>query len=158
MTHMDKKNTYIIGGVLVFLVLAFGFIFFRSQTIPMEAELSPTPTSTGVIIPSIITAKHAYRNGEHILAGQINLPTQCHLLEHTVTILPDESRATVAFSRNFAGGECSGGEKPVGFLVKFKGKPDTQIRATVDGQDVPLSLIEIGAEEDIENTEIFLKG
>jgi hypothetical protein len=158
MTDMDKKNTYIIGGVLVLSALAFGFIFFRSQTIPVEQVPSLTPTSTGVVIPSIITAKHAYRNGEHILAGDMNLPTSCHLLEHTVTILPDESRATIAFSRNFTGGDCPGGEISTRFLVQFKGKPDTQIRVTVDGQEVPLSLIEVPPEEDIENTEVFLKG
>ncbi len=155
---MDKKNTYVVGGVIVLALLGFLFVLFRSQTINTQPEVTETPTSTGVVIPTIITAKHAYRAGEHILTGEINLPTQCHLLEHTVTILPDESRATIAFTRTFSGDECPGGEKPARFLVKFKGKPDTEIRATVDGKEVPLSLIEAGADENIEDTEIFLKG
>jgi len=155
---MDKKNTYIVGGVIVLALLAFLFVFFRSQTISTQETAPTTPTSTGVVIPSIITAKHAYRNGEHILTGEMNLPTQCHLLEHTVTILPDESRATIAFTRSFSGGECPGGEKPTRFLVKFKGKQETEIRATVDGQEVPLSLIEAGPDENLEDTEIYLKG
>lgn len=155
---MDKKNTYVVGGLIALALIGFLFVFFKSQTLDEPVVESQTPTSTGVVIPSIITAKHAYRNGEHILTGEINLPTQCHILEQTVTILPDESRATIAFSRNFSGGECPGGEKPTRFLVKFKGKPDTQIRATVDGREVPLSLIEVGPDEDLENTEIFLKG
>ncbi len=155
---MDKRNTYAIGGVIVLALLAVLFIFFRSQTMSPSPTAASTATTTGVVIPSIITAKHAYRDGEHILTGEINLPTQCHLLEHTVTILPDESRATVAFTRSFSGGDCPGGEKPTRFFVKFKGKPETQIRVTVDGQEVPLSLIEAGLEEDLEATEIYLKG
>jgi hypothetical protein len=155
---MDKKNTYVVGGLIAVALIGFIFVFLKSQTINEPSIPSTTPTSTGIVIPSIITAKHAYRNGEHILTGEINLPTQCHILEQTVTILPDESRATIAFSRNFSGGDCPGGEKPTRFLVKFKGKPDTIIRTTVDGQEVPLSLIEAAPGEDIENTEIFLKG
>ena len=155
---MDKKNTYIIGGVLILAFLAFIFVLFRSYTVNQETQPVPVATTTGIIIPALISAKHAYVNGEHVLVGDINLPTQCHLLEHTVTILPDESRATIAFTRSFTGGDCPGGEKPTRFLVKFKGKPDTQIRATVDGREVPLSLIEALPDENIENTEIFLKG
>jgi hypothetical protein len=158
MVLMDKKNTYIVGAVLVIALLAFAFIFIQTYRVEKEVTPTETPTGAGIVIPTIITAKHAYQNGEHILVGEINLPTPCHLLEHTVTILPDESRATVAFTRSFAGGECPGGEKPARFLVKFKGKPETIIRATVDGKDVPLSLIEALPGENIENTDVFLKG
>ncbi len=154
---MDKKNTRMIVIVLVVALLALFYVFFRGATIPQEPT-SVTPPVNDIAVPALITAKHAYRNGEHLLAGEINLPTPCHLLEHTVTILPDGSRATIAFVRSFKGGECPGGEVPARFFVHFPAGTTTALRTTVDGKDVPLSLIEAAPNEDLEHTEIFLKG
>jgi hypothetical protein len=158
MILMDKKNTYIVGAVLVLALSGFLFVLLRTYMVGGETPPPVVEVPEDRTIPALITAKHAYQNGEHILAGEINLPTPCHLLEHTVTVMPDGSRATIAFTRRFAGGDCPGGEKPARFLVKFPGNPDTVIRATVDGKDVPLSLIPALPGENLEDTEVFLKG
>ena len=99
MNGMDKTSTITIVGLLIVAVVFVTVLLFLMRNNVGEvddtqdvtpgtdwttAPAAPSSTSTKDVFvtpKTVVTAKHAYRNGAHIIAGEIPLPPPCHLLE-----------------------------------------------------------------------------
>lgn len=169
---MDKKSTIIIA---VTVIVALAFIIFIAVKKPGTevatlgtdgtgttewANTPAQPASTSLLSEkTVVTAKHAYRNGAHIIAGEIPLPTPCHILESAGTASADKRNVFIELVSSVKTGEvCAQTITPARFKVSVKANKDASISATLNGKEVTLNLIEAGPNENLDNFELYIKG
>lgn len=155
------KRSYIYTIIVVLAVLA-GLFIFNGFFAERPAQTGTEKETQGVEEehPSItITAKHQFKDGTHIVAGEIAMPTPCHILDHTVTMddsLPEH--VLIAFTLSTLDDTCDKVVTPGRFKVEFAAAEDATIDATLNGEPVILNLIEAGPDEDLNDFEIYIKG
>lgn len=106
-----------------------------------------------------ITAKHQFKNGKHIIAGEVNLPTPCHLLVWNVRVeksLPEQ--VTTAFNSSSQADTCAQVITSARFKIEFNASENAIIRASWNDKPTTLNLVPVSAGENIENFEVFIKG
>ena len=163
---MDKKSTGIIAGIIVAALLLFGYIMYQKSSILSTEDKTPSwaeePATTSVSnLPDriVITAKHAYRAGEYIIAGEVPLPTACEILESAGTASADKKKVFVELMTSIkTGGTCPPKITPARFIVKVKALQSATISGTLNGREVTLNLIEAGPSENLEDFELYIKG
>ena len=166
---MDKKGTYIIAGIIILAVAGFIAISFQKSTLDTKLYASSDSASTtlwentpaGVVATpqTVITAKHAYQSGAHVVAGEVPLPTPCDILDTTAVASADKKQVVIQFvSRVMSLESCAPDITPVRFKVSAKANKSATISATLNGQPVTLNLIEAGPNEDLDNFELYIKG
>lgn len=113
--------------------------------------------------PDIITAAHQYdeESGVHIVAGETEVPTPCHMISHDVSIaesMPEQ--VSLNFSSNVEDPDqmCAQAISTQRFKVTFEASEEATISATYNGQDVRLNLQEVGPGENLEDFEVYTKG
>jgi len=162
---MDKRNTVLIAGIVGIAVLVLIVVMYQGSTIDMDAdrEWANTPAEEPkdvVITPkTVITAKRAYQSGTHTIAGEIPMPTPCHVLAASATSTNDGTKAFIEFTSSMSGAEmCAQVITPARFKVSVKANKDAEISATLNGQEVVLNLIEAGPNENLDDFELYIKG
>jgi hypothetical protein len=167
---MDNRNTFIIAGVLVVALIAFAGIMLQRSEVTMapgssdDSAWQDAPAAElveEVVSPSrvIVTAKHAYRAGVHTIAGEIPLPTPCHVLESSAIAAEDGSSIQVQFvSRTGEGEICAQVITPARFKLTAKANQKATFTGTFNGSPVTLNLIEAGPDEDLDAFELYIKG
>lgn len=156
---MDKKGTYLIAGIVIIAVAGFIAISFQKSTIDTKQSAGDTASTTAwentpaevVASPEIvITAKHAYQNGAHIVAGEIPLPSPCDILESNALPSSDKKQMLIQFAYTVRSGEkCSPDITPARFKVSAKADKNAVLSATLNGLPVTLNLIEAGPNENL---------
>lgn len=168
---MDKKSTFIILGILVVAIIVFVVISFEKSSLD-TADMGNTASTTAwentpaekpdeIIISqkTVVTAKHAYTNGTHTVAGEVPLPTPCHILEAEAKVSADAKTVVVALVSSIKTDEvCAQVITPARFKVTAKAAKNAHITATLNGQEITLNLIEAGANENLDNFELYIKG
>lgn len=156
---MDNKNTYYLIGAIVVILAIIGGAYYYSQTteevVNTDLQVGDPQTSSD----EIITARHQFIDGRHLVAGSVNLPTPCHLLTEEVRVaesMPEQ--VTLAFTATSTAEACIQTVIPVRFKLEFKASENADIRATWNGAPVRLNLIPVSPTEDIEDYEVFIKG
>lgn len=160
---MDRRATttiIIVTGAAAALVL---FLLLRSAIEQSRSTVDPQaspPAQKEVSSPRMtITAKHAFRDGRHIVVGEYELPTPCHILETTATVTPDGRTATIDFISSIKTGDvCAQMITPTRFRVDISAPEDVRIDARNNGTPAILNLIEAGPNEDLENIPLYIKG
>lgn len=166
---MDKKGTYIIAGILVLAVIGFIAISFQKTTLDTKApgvgdNASTTlwensPAEIVVTPQTVITAKHSFQNGTHIIAGEVPLPSPCDILESSVTPSTDKKQVVVQLTSSIKSGEkCPQEITPARFKVSVKADKGAVLSATLNGQTVTLNLIEAGVNENLDDFQLYIKG
>jgi hypothetical protein len=170
---MDKKSTFIILGILIVAVIVFIGISFKKSSIDTDMsdmgdtastsawENMPAENPDQIIVTqkTVVTAKHAYVKGTHTVAGEIPLPTPCHILEAAANISADKMTVVVALTSSVKTDEvCAQVITPARFKVTAKAPKDAHISATLNGQEVTLNLIEAAAGENLDSFELYIKG
>lgn len=167
---MDKRSTIIIAGLIVIALTFIIFIAFKKTTVdtnklPAEDintwENAPAQVSSTspVTAKTVVTAKHAYRNGMHIIAGEIPLPSPCHILESAGSASADKDHVFVEMVSSVKTGEmCAQVITPARFKVSVKANKDAIISGTLNGKGIILNLIEAGPNENLDNFELYIKG
>lgn len=168
---MDRRGTYIIAGIIIVAIAFFIVISFQKSSldtaIPDPESASSTewantpaePAKPPVLIneKTIITAKHAYQNGQHIIAGEIPLPTPCHILESKAST--ENGKILVDLTYSIKTGEmCADVITPARFKVTVKGDKNMKATATLNGIPVTLNLLEAGPNENLDDFELYIKG
>ncbi len=168
---MDKKSTYIIAGIVALAVVFFLVISFQKSTLdtkPTDANSAEvasttswvnTPAQPVITDKTVITAKHAYKAGKHIVAGEVPLPTPCDILDTTAIASTDLMSVVVRFASSVKTGEvCAQTITPARFKVSVAADKRAKITATFNGQPVTLNLIEAGPSDNLDNFELYIKG
>lgn len=168
---MDKKSTIIIAVIFIVALIGFVVISFQKTTLDTDSVKSDlasttewvntpaTPSPETTTPKTVITAKHAYRNGEHIIVGELPLPTPCHILETKGIASADKKHVFTEFVSSIKTGEtCVQTITPARFRITVKGDKGAVMSATLNGKEVTLNLIEAGPTEDLDNFELYIKG
>jgi hypothetical protein len=169
---MDKKSTYLIAGIILIAIAVFIGISFQKSTMdtlpPSTTEQTasttawentPAESAPAVSQKTVVTAKHAYRNGVHTIAGEVPLPTPCHLLTSEAIVSPDKKQVLLQLHSSVKEGEmCAQVITNARFKVTAKALEKATIIATLNGQQVTLNLIEAGASEDLDAFDLYIKG
>lgn len=168
---MDKKSTFTILGILIIAIIVFVVISFKKSsldTVDMGSTVStsqwedtPAEKPDQIVISqkTVVTAKHSYANGTHTVAGEVPLPTPCHILDAEARVSADKKTVVVALTSSMKTDEiCSQVITPARFKVTAKATKDAHITATLNGQEITLNLIEATAGENLDNFDLYIKG
>lgn len=166
---MDKKNTYIIAAITILAIIGFIVISLQKTTLDTQAqnalevasttEWANAPAVAVITHKTVVTAKHAYRNGEHIIAGEVPLSSPCELLEASATVSTDKKSVLVQLVAGIKSGEtCPPSITPTRFKLSGKAEKSATLGATYNGQTVTLNLIEAGPSENLDDFELYIKG
>ncbi|OGZ05003.1 MAG: hypothetical protein A2845_01860 [Candidatus Lloydbacteria bacterium RIFCSPHIGHO2_01_FULL_49_22] len=168
---MDKKNTMLIGAIIFIAVACFVYISLQTTELDTKQavetasttlwENAPAEKTSDLLLTSktVVTAKHAYQNGKHIIAGEVPLPTPCHILDASATASADKKQVLVTLVSSIKTGEvCAQMITPARFKVTVAARKDATMLATLNGQEITLNLIEASAGEDLDNFELYIKG
>ena len=159
-----QQQVWAVIGFVVIVVLLFGISYYISQNNKeLKAGGSRIRDGSGDVqvgTPKItITAKHQYEDGTHIVAGEIEVPTPCHLLETDVVIRESfPEQVTVQFEVSTLAEACAQVITPARFKVEFNASENARISGTLNGKPVILNLIEVDSGEDLDEFELFIKG
>lgn len=127
----------------------------KAQVIDSQQKTSSQTTEE----KRIITALHQYKNGTHIIAGQADVPTPCHVLSQTVSVTgTTPKQATIAFVASTGDDFCAQVITSSRFKMEFSAPEDVVVSATWNGSPVQLNLIPASSTDDLENFEVFIKG
>ena len=149
--------------VIIIIVILIGFYFWAPDSWKFWQE-TPVATNNGDVLGDAvaherITAKHQFKNGTHIVAGQVNSPTPCHLVTTSARVAESfPEQVTIDFKETSSGEICAQVVTTNRFKIDFQASENATIKATWNGQPVELNLIPAGANEDLINFEIFIKG
>lgn len=148
----------IIGGLLLLggLWFYFGFSDESSEVVSEEPIVE-----VDSFVPQIVTAKHQFKNGKHIVAGEVEMPNPCYLLETDAVVEvrePYADRATLRFTSSQGDDLCAQVITPIRFKESFGAQEEAEISATWNGKPVKLNLIEVGSNEDLDSFELYIKG
>lgn len=158
------ENTKILSGVaLAILVLIIGGTYYLSSR-DRNPELVESPNNEvpGAVLSEDvfrINAKHSFKNGKHIVAGEVEVPTPCHSLSvETVIRESSPEQVTLVFNTKSDAEVCAQVISSRRFKIEFNSDQNARIGATLNGKETILNLIEAGPNEDLENFDIYLKG
>ena len=158
MDESIKKGTVITIIVLLLLIVSGAWVWNKYSSKP-----NPNPEVLGEAndqTPEMtITAKHQFKAGKHIIAGDVNLPTPCYLLDTKASVAESyPEQVTIAFTATTQGEVCAQVITTERFKVDFTASEGATIKATWDGKPAILNLIPAGPGEDLNNFELYIKG
>jgi hypothetical protein len=157
---MKQSYIYVAIGVIVVIAALFGInAYISNKSAPSSpATTTPQQTPTDQGRPSItINAKHQFDNGKHIVAGELDLPTPCHILNWTVNVV-SPTNVIIDFTETTQADTCAQVITPARFKVEFNADENAKVSATVNGQPAVLNLIPASPGEDLNNFQIYIKG
>ena len=158
---MSTESKIITATIVIVLILAGAFYFLAPDSMKFWGDqtantIDSTSDDSETTTPhERITAKHQYKNGTHIVAGEVNMPTPCYILNVTSRIVNEE--AILDFVSETNGEMCAEVITTERFKVDFTAGENVVIKGTWNGEPVELNLIPAGANEDLVNFEIFVK-
>lgn len=169
---MDKKSTVIIAILVILALIGIFTISLQTSklnTVDQVADVASTtkwlntpadkPNELQITEKTVISAKHAYQNGQHIIAGEVLMPTPCHVLDTSIIATSDMKQVSVNLLSSIKTGEtCAEVITGARFKVSIKADKTAKISATLNGQPVVLNLIEAGANENLDNFDLYIKG
>lgn len=157
MESNSKKTTAIVIAIIIIVLIAGGFYLSYKKggvKAPTTEEGIPLKNGTGTNYEiTVINAKHQYKNGKHIYAGIINLPTSCHTVD--VKAVPaGAGKYTLQFTTATTDETCAQMVTPRPFRVEFTAPKVITVDATLDGKAITLSVLEVKEGEDIDKVDL----
>jgi len=152
-----SKSTLLVIGLVIALALG-ALIYYTAQYYGPSSDQA-TPPPPPVSRHETITAKHQFKDGKHIVAGEVNVPTPCHIL--TAGALVAESfpeQVTIDFRASTTADVCAQVLTLARFKIEFQASEKASIRAMWNGEPVELNLIPAAPGENLEDFEIYIKG
>lgn len=157
MESNSKKTTAIVIAIIIIVLIAGGFYMSYKKggvKTPATDEIIPVEDGTaGKYEITFINAKHQYKNGKHIYAGMINLPSPCHTVD--VKAVPaGAGKYTLEFTTKTSDETCAQVITPRTFRIEFTAPKVITVDATLDGKAVTFNVIEVAEGEDIDKTNL----
>lgn len=166
MNNRLNKPLMIVIGIIVLAALAlFAYTVYMSRSTKTSDEMAAATNTSQTLSPSsvIVTAKHQYNEGRHIIVGQLSVPTPCHTLTAEPFFVGGASstNVTIRFTTKQPDPQtvCAQVEAEKPFNVTFQAPKNITISAEINGTIARFNLIEVPAGEKIEGvTDEFFKG
>jgi hypothetical protein len=159
--EQDQTKLIIIIIVIALAVLIAGWFFTRDGSLGTgKNSIIGEEVDVDLNLPQeTITAKHQFANGKHIVAGEVGLPTPCHILDWTVAIAESfPEQVFIDLMSSTQAEACAQVITPARFKVEFTASENARISMTLNGEPVTLNLIDADPGEDLEKFELFIKG
>lgn len=151
MENNNKTTVWIILAVLLALLIV-GVLVIRGKN---TQEYTNTNNEETQMYERTIDLKHQYKDGKHIFAGTIEVPTPCHQVSLNVT--PGDV-AELNFEVKDSGGVCAQVITDANFYAEFEGPENQLFIGKLNREPVNLNQFEVEADVDINTVDIFLKG
>ncbi len=151
---MNKTSLITIVGVIAVLLLSWLFFWRDNPNVSVPKEDSGVVEDSGVLI----TAKHEYKEGVHTIAGEVGLPTPCHILATDYIMKSGPREVVLTFESSTKADACAQVITPARFKIDFKATEDAAISALWNGKKAELNLIPVGEGETLDEFEMFIKG
>jgi len=160
---MTPQTKILTGSLVAIVLLILGGTYYMSTKDKYEPSQDQSQTQNpGAVLPKnavMITAKHSFKNGKHIIAGEVDVPTPCHSL--SVETLIAESfpeQVTLVFKTTSEAEVCAQVVSARRFKIEFNADEKATLSATWNGEQAILNLIPVGPNEDLETFDIYIKG
>lgn len=158
----EKTKIYSGIAIVATLLIIGGTYYLSSRDKNPEIVESPDKEVPGTVLSEDafrINAKHSFKNGKHIVAGEIEVPTPCHSLSvDTLFRESNPEQVTLVFGTKSDADVCAQVISSRRFKIEFNANQNAIIRATFNGKEAILNLIEAGPNENLEDFDIYLKG
>lgn len=159
---MDKRT--IILAVTIFILLIVGMFIFAYLS--REEVTVTTETAAPVMMEQgpyayleQIDGKYFYIDGEHIVVGEISMPTPCDLVEVEAVVMesfPEQVRFDFTVINNAE--VCAQVFTQQRFMVQATASPEATLSAALEGRTIRLNLIPALPGESPADFELFIKG
>lgn len=161
MENNNKKSMAIIVAIIVIILIGAGFYFSYKkngvQTTPPEEQIPLKGDSSSSYGITSINARHQYKDGKHIYAGVIDLPTPCHTVK--VEAVPSGTgKYTLKFTTETTDQICAQVITPRPFRIEFTAPKNITVDATLNGKLIILNVLEVKEGEDINKVDFSDKG
>lgn len=151
---MDIKQSRIwISVAVVLILIIIGVLIIKAKKI--EAPTIEQNAEQQEFFEKTIDIKHQYKEGKHIFAGVIEVPTPCHKVNATIT--PGDI-AELNLDIVDSGEICAQVITDANFYVEYEGKQDQLFIGKLNGEPINLNKFEVDADLDINSINIFNKG
>lgn len=151
---MENNNkTTIWISIAVLLVLLIVGVLIIKATKNDVVEVNNTVEED--MYEKTVDVKHQYKDGKHIFAGTLEVPTPCHKVE--ATVIPGDV-AVLNLEVKDSGGVCAQVITDANFYVEHMGPQELLFVGRLNGEPVNLNKFEIDADMDINAVDIFIKG
>ena len=155
-----NKKTIVIVVILAVLVIGLTLYwqFFGSNSVKNQgAQVINSQQNQEDTV--IVTGVHQFKGGRHIIAGEVDLPTPCHVLNHTVIVAESfPEQVTIAFETETDGSDlCAQMITSSRYKVEFSASENAVMKATWNGAPAQLNLIPAATGEDLNNFDVFIK-
>jgi hypothetical protein len=161
----NNSSRNVLVTLVVLALILLGVILVVSRHGNNDSDKTPLDNASSTTdngLTMLINAKHQYNadTSEHVVAGEVEMPTACDLLSTDVTVddSTDPDTVTLIFTTTNSGEECAQTVTTERFKETFTAPEDATINATFNGQPVELNLVPADPGEDLNNFEIYLKG
>jgi len=160
MIAMSKKLSIVIV-VLILLVFVGAAIYtnHKAKTIDYSSERQQAIEEAESRPDVTINTKHQYKNGQHIYVGTVEIPGGCYSAGVEVKKSADITEIALNYKDvSVPSQKCDDEVQERKFKVAFEGSEDEEIIATLNGEAVNLNIFEVDPDENIDETDIFIKG
>lgn len=157
-------RTVILTTVLFAIIIAgmFVFAFLKkkelNEHIPASTDEEQVTTTPYDYITRI-DAKHFFIDGVHTIAGSVQMPTPCDLLESSSRVMESyPEQVAIDFSVINTADMCAQVMTEQRFMTSFTASEAATIRAMFMGRAIELNLIPAAEGETPEDFELYIKG
>lgn len=168
-TEINYVKVSIVGLVILAVIGLMIWGFFGRST---KQVIAPAPVVTTPVRPAyqapIIDVRHQYKNGTHTFAGLIDLPSACYSLTPKIGItapaapLAGQTAANALINIDLtskdSGAACAQVVTPTFFKTSIAGGSKYDLKGTLNGKEIRFNIFEIGADENIDAMNPYIKG
>jgi hypothetical protein len=148
-----KKSTIWMAAATVLVLIIISVLFLKANKV--ESPTQEIDQQEQATYDRTIDIKHQYKDGKHIFAGVVEVPTPCH--QANLAIVGGEI-AQLNFSIVDSGEICAQVISDANFYAEFEGPENQLFVANLNGEPVNLNKFEVDADLDINSIDIFNKG
>lgn len=158
---MNKRNIIVVVvlAILVIGLTVYWQFFAGSFGVKQSAQVINSQ-QTAPEEARIITALHQYSKGKHTIAGEVELPTPCHVLNQNVTFKSIDPEiinidfVTTTKDENL----CAQVLTSTRYKIDFVASETASVTATWNGAPAVLNLVPVAAGESLDSFDVFIKG
>jgi hypothetical protein len=152
-----NNKTFVSAAILAIIFLIGAFAYNKNQTkIQVQNERENAIQQEVQRPTETLNVKYQRKGDRNVYVGSVFLPTPCHSL--TVAVGTQTEVNEIIITTKASQEICAQVITERTFKVETDFKPEDNFVATLNGEVVNFNILEIPANQDIDDIEIFIKG